>query len=414
MNRPLKTLESICIDKGLQTGPFGSQLKADEYSHEGVPVVMPRDIVNGQITTHAISRVPESKAFSLSKHRLKEGDIVFSRRGDLNKIAVVSWAEKGFLCGTGCLRARPISMVNSDYLRYCLLTKRVSVWLLKHAVGQTMLNLNTGIISSLPLHLPERDEQDKITEILLNWDHAINLTEKLIAEKQQLRKGLMQQLLTGKRRLPGFDKSKEVQSTRWGNYPADWDYQRIEKIAKHVSCKNKKRKTLPVLSCTKHRGLVDSLEYFGKQVFSKNLSTYKIVQRGQFAYATNHIEEGSIGYQDIYDTAVISPMYTVFETEKKIDDHFLYLLFKTELYRHIFEINTNSSVNRRGSLRWPAFSRIHVPIPNIKEQQAIVKIANMADQELKLLQAKADALREQKKGLMQQLLTGKKRVKVRS
>jgi type I restriction enzyme S subunit len=154
------------------------------------------------------------------------------------------------------------------------------------------------------------------------------------------------------------------------------------------------------------------MEYFGKQIFSKDLSTYKVVHRGQFAYATNHIEEGSIGYQDLHDAAVISPMYTVFEAGKKIDDRFLFLLLKTELYRHIFEVNTSASVDRRGSLRWPDFSRIHIPLPSLEEQRAIVKVIEVADRELDRLKAKADALRQQKKGLMQQLLTGKKRVRV--
>ncbi|OGQ97553.1 MAG: hypothetical protein A2521_10210 [Deltaproteobacteria bacterium RIFOXYD12_FULL_57_12] len=259
---------------------------------------------------------------------------------------------------------------------------------------------------------PPLVEQGNIVKTLNQWDAAIDFAERLIDEKRLRRKGLMQQLPTGKRRLPGFEKSKEVRRTRWGNYPADWGYPRIGEIAKHVSTKNQGGASLPVLSCTKHRGLVDSMEYFGKQVFSKDLSTYKVVQRGQFAYATNHIEEGSIGYQNLHDAAVISPMYTVFEAGKKIDDRFLFLLLKTELYRHIFEVNTSASVDRRGSLRWPEFSRLHVPLPTLDEQREIVKVISVADREIELLQAKADVLRQQKKGLMQQLLTGKKRVKV--
>jgi type I restriction enzyme S subunit len=258
--------------------------------------------------------------------------------------------------------------------------------------------------------LPPVCEQVRIADVLEEWDHAITLTERLIAAKQQLRRGLMQQLLTGKRRFPGFVQSVGTRETRWGSYPKDWAYPRIGAVASHVSTINRNGEALPVLSCTKHRGLVDSLEYFGKQVYSKDLSTYKVVKRGQFAYATNHIEEGSIGYQDLHDQALISPMYTVFEADGTVDDRFLFLVLKTELYRHIFEANTSASVDRRGSLRWPEFARLHVPLPSLDEQRAIVGAFEIVDRELTLLKSQLTALQTQKRGLMQQLLTGKVRV----
>ena len=167
---------------------------------------------------------------------------------------------------------------------------------------------------------------------------------------------------------------------------------------------------LPVLSCTKYDGLVDSLTYFGRQIFSEDTSTYKVVRRHQFAYATNHIEEGSIGYQDLYDEALISPMYTVFATAPGVDDRFLYALLKTEMYRQIFERSTSASVARRGSLRWNEFARIHVPLPSLAEQTAIVDVLHACDQEIALLSRKLTLLQQQKQGLMQQLLTGKVRL----
>jgi type I restriction enzyme, S subunit len=95
-----------------------------------------------------------------------------------------------------------------------------------------------------------------------------------------------------------------------------------------------------------------------------------------------------------------------------MDDRFLFLILKTETYRHIFSSNTSASVDRRGSLRWHDFAKIRVPRPSIEEQNAIVKVINTVDHDLELLCAQLDALKEQKKGLMQKLLTGKVRVKV--
>jgi type I restriction enzyme S subunit len=158
--------------------------------------------------------------------------------------------------------------------------------------------------------------------------------------------------------------------------------------------------------------LVDSLTYFGRQIFSEDTSTYKVVKREQFAYATNHIEEGSIGYQNLHERALISPMYTVFETNEKVDDGFLYKLLKTEFYRHIFEVNTSASIDRRGSLRWNVFSQIKIPLPTLNEQKAISEVIDTCDQEILLTKRKLEALQQQKKGLIQKLLTGQIRVKV--
>lgn len=105
-------------------------------------------------------------------------------------------------------------------------------------------------------------------------------------------------------------------------------------------------------------------------------------------------------------------MYTVFKTKATVYAPFLYKVFKTELYRHIFEVNTSGSIDRRGSLRWKHFSQIHIPLPSIEEQKKISACIDTCDRGIKLLQQLADALKTQKKGLMQKLLTGKIRVKV--
>ncbi|MGI8493896.1 MAG: restriction endonuclease subunit S [Pyrinomonadaceae bacterium] len=258
--------------------------------------------------------------------------------------------------------------------------------------------VQTNFIETYKISLPPLAEQKKIAEILSTWDKAIETTEKLIAAKQKLKKSLIQRLLTGSQRFSEF-------------HGQEWKSVHIGDVAREVSSKNSKGNQLTVLSCTKHRGLVDSLSYFGKQIFSQNLSTYKIVKRGQFAYATNHIEEGSIGYQNLHDEALISPMYTVFQTNGEIDDSFLYKLLKTETYRHIFEAMTSGSINRRGSLRWNHFAQIKLKLPSLGEQKKIASVLNSCDAEINVLQSKLAALRQQKCGLMQKLLTGETRVK---
>ena len=150
--------------------------------------------------------------------------------------------------------------------------------------------------------------------------------------------------------------------------------------------RNTQRDKLTVLSCSKHLGFVESSEYFGKQIFSADTSNYKIIRRGCFGYPSNHIEEGSIGLLLKHDIGIVSPIYTVFKCNESVVPEFLYALFKTDTYRHIFSISTNASVDRRGSLRWREFSLIQVPNPSKEEQQAIVEVLEAADNEINQLE----------------------------
>ena len=172
------TLGSVCRDGGgsIQTGPFGSQLHASDYVAEGVPVVMPTNIGVRRINADGIARVDESTAERLSRYGLQVGDIVYSRRGDVEKCALVRGAEEGWLCGTGCLRVRLGSQatVSPEFAAYYLSHPVVRDWVVRHAVGATMPNLNTKILSDLPVAAPSRDEQARVVSILGALDAKID------------------------------------------------------------------------------------------------------------------------------------------------------------------------------------------------------------------------------------------------
>jgi len=303
----------------------------------------------------------------------------------------------------------PNGKVDVYYLGFYLTANKTRLLSLVDQAGHGTGRLPTDLLQSFEIELPELQEQRKIADILLTWDRAIEQGEKMIATKTRIKRGLTQRLLAGRKRFQGFAVDDEAHPAHSGAGPNDWDYLHLGDIAKEVSSKNAHGKKLLVLSCTKHRGLVDSMKYFGKRVFSENTSNYKVVKRGQFAYATNHIEEGSIGYQDLYDEALISPMYTVFETNERVDDSFLYKLLKSERYRHIFEATTSGSIDQRGGLRWSDFARIKVALPSLPEQRRIDVVLNACDKEIALLKQQIDALKRQKRGLMQKLLTGRSR-----
>jgi len=132
--------------------------------------------------------------------------------------------------------------------------------------------VNRNDLHLIPAIRPPFPEQKKIAEILSTWDTAIEQNRKLIEAKKRLKKALMQQLLTGKKRLQGFAKTKDRNSYRFFDLPADWKCSRIREIARDCSERNAQRDKLTVLSCSKHFGFVESSKYFGKQIFSADTS----------------------------------------------------------------------------------------------------------------------------------------------
>jgi type I restriction enzyme S subunit len=200
----VKTFGEILGKDGslLQTGPFGSQLHSYEYVAEGIPVVMPQDIASNGISTANIARVTEKKAGSLTRHRMVPGDLVFARRGDLSRCAVIGEKERGWLCGTGCLLMRPPVKVLSP--RWTADTYRFhpsQLQVAARAVGSTMPNLNTGVLSDIQIALPSVEEQTRIESQL----RAIDCDEVAVGNRFQklrsLKTALMQDLLTGKKRV---------------------------------------------------------------------------------------------------------------------------------------------------------------------------------------------------------------------
>ena len=177
------TLGALCTggDALLQTGPFGSQLHAHEYSADGVAVVMPRDIRAGQLDLREAAHIPPVTASRLRRHSLRAGDIVYSRRGDVEKCALVHERNLPAICGTGSLLVR----VNRDeavpgYVAHRLNHEDTRKWIRQHAVGATMPNLNTQILANVPLQVPPLPEQQAIAEVLGALDDKIAANATLI------------------------------------------------------------------------------------------------------------------------------------------------------------------------------------------------------------------------------------------
>ena len=190
----LTTLGDICTAQGgtIQTGPFGSQLHTSDYKTEGIPVVMPTNIGDGGIVEDGIARINQSDVDRLSQHKLQHGDIVFSRRGDVTKNALIRPREIGWFCGTGCLKVRlgNESCATAKFISHCLRQPDVKEWLIRHAVGATMPNLNTGILSAVPIYLPPLTVQRGIAAVLDALDDRITLLRETNATLEAIAQAL--------------------------------------------------------------------------------------------------------------------------------------------------------------------------------------------------------------------------------
>ena len=237
------------------------------------------------------------------------------------------------------------------------------------------------------------EEQHKIAAILTTQDRVIELKEKLLGEKQRQKKYLMQQLLTGKKRLPGF-------------YGA-WSFPKAKEIFQSVSDKDHKG-DLAVLSSTQDRGIVPRDEVdIDIKYDACSLVNYKKVSKGNFVISLRSFQ-GGIEYSTY--TGLVSPAYTVLSSRKEISDGYYKQFFKSTDY--INRLNVAVYGIRDGKqISYEDFGRLRIPYPPIKEQDAIAEVLSTADHEIDLLQQDIEQEKQKKKALMQLLLTGIVRVK---
>jgi restriction endonuclease S subunit len=411
----VKTLKDITLK--IQDGNYGAKYpKADELVDKGIPFLTSKALGgSGKTNPKKYDFITIEKHIELKKAHITTNDILFTNRGaNVGVIGIAGEDLSDANIGPQLTLIRSNEkLVSYNYLYFFMKSSFFQRQVQGQDSGSAMNFFGIKSTEQFKIKIPPLPEQQKIAKILSTWDKAISATERLIENSTQQKKALMQQLLTGKKRFGYKDITYNFQKTRYGDIPVDWEYPVIKDISIQLSKKNTDGKDYPVVSCSKHYGFVDSLDYFKKKVYSDDTSGYRIIPRNTFGFPSNHIEEGSIGLQTVHDIAIASPIYVVFKTNPNlINNIYLYALLKTEHYRQIFCAATNASVDRRGSLRWKEFSAIRIPLPPVEEQQKIATVLSNADREIELLKQQLADLQQEKKALMQVLLTGKRRVLV--
>lgn len=257
-------------------------------------------------------------------------------------------------------------------------------------------------VAAYKIPVPPLAEQRKIAEVLGVWDEAIEKQARLI-EKLALRKrGLMQRLLSAKLRLPGFSEP--------------WQKVKLGDICERVTRKNIEDNQ-NVMTISAQRGFVAQTDFFNKSVASETLESYYLVFRDEFCYNksySNGYPMGAIKRLSEAEKAVVTSLYICFNVKPGTDANIDYLSYYFDnggLNRGLTKI-ANEGGRAHGLLNVTPkdFFGLSFEIPSLKEQTAIADVLTAADREIELAKEKLKRLRRQKRGLMQQLLTGKKRV----
>jgi type I restriction enzyme S subunit len=259
-------------------------------------------------------------------------------------------------------------------------------------LGATINSINNNDLRDFKIPLPPLPEQKRIAEVLSTWDKAIQLTEQLIRQKEQRKKWLMQNLLTGKMRLKGFS--------------GEWKEKKLEYFIKEYKQKPTPGNNHEVLTSAKS-GLMKQTDYYGdNRITNRDNADYNVIPPNHLTYRSRS-DDGLFTFNknDLGITGLISGYYPVF-TVKNGDLDFI-LMFMNYYRQKLtkYAIGTSQLVLAMNSLKEAKFH-----FPEFEEQTAIAEVLQTADKEIELLKAKAKQLKEQKKGLMQQLLAGRKRL----
>lgn len=336
---------------------------------------------------------------------LRPGDILLNEGQSLELVgrsAVYDGPSDRYCFQNTLVRFRPGDSVDVTYAQLVFQSFLMDGIFAAIATRTTSIaHLGVERFASLKLPLPPLPEQRAIAAVLSAWDRAIRQTTDLIAAKRRIKQGLMQQLLTGKRRFPGF--AHLLRNLR------------LRDVTEECSERNRQGLgTEAVMAVTKVDGIVPMRE----RLIGADLERYKQVRKDWFAYNPMRINIGSIARSHRDDTILVSPDYVVFRCREEtpdqpgIDPDYLDHLRKSDRWASFVTSSGNGSVRVR--IYYDDLGVLPLQLPSMAEQRKIASLLNALDCEITLLTQQLTALKTQKKGLMRKLLTGEVRVKVPS
>ena len=342
----LKTYRLADICNSIQTGPFGSQLHKSDYVEFGTPIVMPKDITNGKINDNNISRISKNDVAKLFKHKLVPGNIIYPRRGDISKCALITSKEDGWVCGTGCIKVDINQQIaNSTYVMYVLCQSETVNWIESNAVGTTMLNLNTSILSDLPIKLPSLNTQKKLANIVSSFDNKIALNRRINDNLEQQAQTLFKSWLVD---FDPFKNGKFVES-EMGMIPEGWKVISLQEYCQEITRGNiptyVEKSNRPILNQKVNKGVSLEKQYYKYNSENVEVSISKMAHYGDVLL--NSLGQGTLGrvhlYKEKLGNVIIDQFITILRTNLFVKSAYLSYTLNRPEYQTIIEGNVTGS-----------------------------------------------------------------------
>lgn len=369
-------------------------VQAGPHVPDGIPYIKSSD-VRGTINPDALQRTSQEIHFKYRRSSVHPGDIVFSLRGNIGESAIVpaSLPEANLTQGTARIS---VSVEHSNLFHYYqLASEKILNRVNALSKGSTFKEISLEELRKVKVLCAPLPEQKKIAQILSTWDKAITTTEQLLANSQQQKKALMQQLLTGKKRL--LDTNGVRFSGEWKSYHLSHVAVIVMGSSPKSEAYNENGIGLPLLQGNADiKNRISAPRVFTSEI-TKECEIGDILLSVRAPVGTVAISEHK---------ACIGRGIAALHAKPNFDQSFIYqfLLWFEPKWGSLSQGSTFESINSDD------IKNLKIKVPNFGEQQKIAAVISTADQEIFALQQKLDALKQEKKALMQQLLTGKRRV----
>lgn len=354
-----------------------------------IPWITTPDIEHNGIISYS------KKGLNISRNEAKKvgskivpiNSIIISCVGELGLSAI---AGKEIIINQQLHAFIPKEKIEYRFLLYQLNLKKK--YMDKVATKTAVPYMNKDNCNSIPIDFPSLPEQQKIASFLSAVDEKIQQLSRKKELLEQYKKGVMQQLFSGKLKFKDED----------GRDYADWEEKKLGKYLSYKSNRNKDFGVELVLSVSNKKGFITQNEQFdGYEVASKDLSNYKIVDKNDIAYNPSRINVGSIARLVNYEKGIVSPMYVVFSLKDNLDNLFFENLYNTHRFKHLIKVGCSGSV--RDSLNFEDLAEFSFSFPCLKEQQKIANFLSSIDTKIESTSQQINQTQSFKKGLLQQL-----------
>ncbi|MGD9578367.1 MAG: restriction endonuclease subunit S [Syntrophorhabdus sp.] len=379
----------------------GNGFKSSEWSERGLPIIRIQNLNGSNEFNYFEGEIKK-------KWIVKPGDILFAWAGTKGvSFGAKLWNGPKGVLNQHIFRVEPAFDIDHKWLYLALLRVTQKVENMAHGFKATLLHVQKSDVTEQVLQVPPLPEQKKIAQILSTWDKAISTTEQLLASSQQQKKALMQQLLTGKKRLPGFS--------------GEWEKHTLGEIGKTYTGLSGKTKEhfgkgkhyIPYMNVFSNSRI--DVKKLDRVEIANGEKQYK-AQYGDIFFTTSSETPDEVGMSsvlldEIEDTYLNSFCfgYRLNDFRTMLPQFAKHLLRSEDIRRHISALGQGAT---RYNLSKNQLMKLELQLPMAEEQNSIASVLDIADSEIHDLNRRIDCLRQEKKALMQQLLTGKKRVTI--